>query len=172
MYKKLCVFLLIAAMLLVMPACGKHKQEGDALKQSETIAENDINLPETEKTTEETKEISTAKVVIEYSMPAGESVERAEDNEFDDSQDHTEEIKGAENSAETVSPVAIEKEDCGCGYSNYAKMSPAEQEEYMNSFATPLDFIEWSKNALAEHEAHDTTIQASGGDLDISDYIK
>lgn len=170
MYKRISIFLLIAAMLIAMAACGKQKEQSDAQKPSETVASTEKTKPsETENAAEETK---ATEVMIEYSMPEGEGVESVEEFVGGEDQDVSEETQEAAKPAEMVPPVVFEKEECNCEYSNYLKMSPAEQEEYMNTFASPLDFIEWSKNALAEHEAHDTTVQASGGDLDLSDYIK
>ena len=135
-----------------------------------STAAEETTVIEIEAATEEMKKIVETVPMIEYSLPEGEGVESADTFVEDkDSEKVTQEI---ENPTETIPPVVIEKEDCGCEYSAYAKMSPAEQEAYMNTFASPLDFIEWSKKALAEHEAHDTSIQASGGDLDLSDYIK
>lgn len=173
MYKKMIVYLLITATMIIMPACGKQKaQDNVSIPEVTTAVTEQKETSETEGTPEETKAIIETREVIEYTMPAGESVERSEDEEQEDAQDRTEETQGSVKPTETIPPVVNEKEDCGCEYSAYAKMSPAEQEAYMNTFASPLDFIEWSKKALAEHEAHDTSIQASGGDLDLSDYIK
>lgn len=59
-----------------------------------------------------------------------------------------------------------------CDYEEYLALSPAEQEAYMRTFSNPMDFIEWSKKAEAEHNAHDDTIIVEGGNLDIGDYMK
>lgn len=171
MYKKIGVCFLIIAMLIVVSACGKQQVQNDAVKPNETTTSNkETTAPNEEKTIEETEETVPTELMIEYSMPEGEDVEFIKENEED--QNSAEETQGITKPLETVPPIVVEKEECNCEYSKYLNMSPAEQEAYMNTFASPLDFIEWSKNALAEHEAHDTTVQASGGDLDLSDYIK
>lgn len=169
MRRLLGVLFLIACMLFQLSACGKQEKTIVTKEQAttsaaiaETTAAEETTVPE------ETKKIVETVPMIEYSLPEGEGVESAE-NFAEESEKETQE---AVKPDETVPPIVIEKEDCGCDYSYYAKMSPAEQEAYMNTFDSPLDFIEWSKKALAEHEAHDTTIQASGGDLDLGDYIK
>lgn len=59
-----------------------------------------------------------------------------------------------------------------CAYGAYMKMSAAEQQAYMNTFSSPLAFVDWCKRAEAEHKAHDDTIIVEGGDLDVGDYIE
>ena len=41
----------------------------------------------------------------------------------------------------------------------------------MESFASPLEFIQWSRTAEAEHKEHDSSVEVEGGDLDIGDFI-
>ena len=60
---------------------------------------------------------------------------------------------------------------CGCEYERYMSMSAEAQEAYMNSFPSPLDFINWCQNAEAEHAGHNTVTNVTGGDLDISDFV-
>jgi len=58
-----------------------------------------------------------------------------------------------------------------CEYGSYLSLSAAEQEEFMNQFASAMDFISWSKSAQAEHDAH-TVIESIEGDvIDISQFI-
>lgn len=59
-----------------------------------------------------------------------------------------------------------------CEYDKYLSMSPAEQEAYMSTFSNPLEFIQWSQDAEAEHKAHDDTINIEGGDLNIGDFME
>ncbi len=64
----------------------------------------------------------------------------------------------------------VQESEC-CEYAVYLNKSPHEQQEYMNTFNSPMAFIEWCKKVEAEHSAHVTMIEVSGSELDISDYI-
>ena len=61
---------------------------------------------------------------------------------------------------------------CGCEYENYLSMSAADQEAFMNSFSSVLDFITWSQSAQAEHNTHSTTTNVVGGILDIGEFME
>lgn len=77
-----------------------------------------------------------------------------------------------EGKAETAAPTeAAASESCGCAYEAFLAMSGAEQEAYMNTFPSPLDFIAWCKEAEAEHASHTNVITVTGNELDLSDYI-
>lgn len=71
----------------------------------------------------------------------------------------------------TATPSEGETEYC-CEYDAYLAMSAADQETYMNSFSSVMEFIAWSKTALNEHEEHKEKIEVEGGDLNIGDFIR
>ena len=185
--KKIVVLLMAVFLLITVCGCQKNVEPTAATENTEEATESS-----TVATTEETE------TVIEYSLPEGEGVESVED--FSDPVSTEKEVDATEaadvstekkayateatevatepteqNASEEMEKPAeegLKVETCNCEYYKYLQMSPAEQEAYMESFNTPMAFIEWSKTAMAEHEAHDTTLQASGGDLDIGDYIQ
>ena len=58
-----------------------------------------------------------------------------------------------------------------CEYGAYLAMSSEEQETYMNSFETTMDFIAWSQSASAVHQEHVISADEAGAVLDISQFI-
>ena len=41
----------------------------------------------------------------------------------------------------------------------------------MDSFDSPMAFIDWCRAAEKEHEGHNTAIEVEGGDLNVGDFI-
>ena len=64
-------------------------------------------------------------------------------------------------------------EDSGycCQYAEYLTWSASAQQSFMNTFASPLDYIEWCRAGEAAHADHDTSIKVEGGDLNVGDFI-
>ena len=73
-------------------------------------------------------------------------------------------------STQATEPTEQEKKPC-CDYAVYLALSPADQQTFMNSFANPMDFIQWSRNGEAAHKEHDETITGEGDEFDISDIL-
>lgn len=177
MNKKITVLMIGAAMLLTMISCGnKTDPTAVTVKATEVSSEvEETSAPEIATETEET---------IDYSLPEGEEVVSVDEmkaegiinkQEFDAEMTDDKEENNTDESEikdSTVSEIPYQDQGCGCEYEAYLALSGEEQQEYMNTFATPMDFIEWCKAKQAEHESHDTSIIASGGDLDLSDFIK
>lgn len=183
MNKRLIALICICAFLFALSSCGR-KQEGE-VKLNETT----VGQVETEETNVET----TVALSTMYTHPDGEGIEFVGEPDedaivYDDSQEANQVIENTQSEqknnaestpnvgnqgSETVPPSAgvTENASCGCEYEAYLAMSAAEQEAYMDSFASPKDFISWSRNAEAEHAAHNTVTNVTGGDLDIGDFI-
>lgn len=169
MIKKLFSVIMICVLLMTVAACGK-KSNNDPV--SVTVATEATKATEQMVTQEETKAATLPTLSANFELPEGESVESWDIPNEGNEVEAPEEDQSEQDVEETV-PVEVSKNDgCGCAYAEYLAKSPAEQEAYMNTFASPIDFIEWSKAAEAEHSSHVTVIEASGSELNIGDYIK
>ena len=88
----------------------------------------------------------------------------------------TEPAQPVETTSPTVpeqQPTQPSKPDNGicCKYAEYMAMAPAQQQEYMMSFASADAFVEWIKGAQAEHDAHAEENVVVGGEINIGDYM-
>lgn len=176
-------FILTLVLLLAMTGCkrnnvnisteGKHKEQFTEVNNiEETFATVESKKEETEK--EEAKKEETKPVIIaEFDVPEGEGVGSI-DGLNTEVPEETNSIEENEKNTEATTPAEVEEQDqgCGCAYAEYLAKSPAEQEDYMHTFASPVEFIAWCKTAEAEHSSHVTVIEASGSELNIGDYIK
>ena len=41
----------------------------------------------------------------------------------------------------------------------------------MNTFSSPLKFVEWCREMEMKHKEHDDSIDVEGGDVDVGDYM-
>lgn len=182
MKKKLFPALMICVVLMAV-ACGKKTDT-----ESVTSMQPPKNAPVVEQEAENpvTTETIFPTIGVNPDLPKGESDE--DWDEITASQSNTAEQDYTTNESEdTIAPTAgktesateattpvetpTNNEGCGCAYANYLQLSPAQQQEYMGTFSSPMAFIEWCKAAEAEHASHVTIIEASGDVLDIGDYI-
>lgn len=174
-------YLLILVLVIVLTGCGKKQED---IVTSEMVTESVIIEEKDSKETMQTEAAVIATIEVEtLELPSGEGTGTIEDIPLESDNDKTDQkdmnaIEGpesgnADKTEETI-PVEVEvnSEGCDCAYAEYLAKSPAEQQDYMNTFASPMDFIAWCKTAEVEHSSHTTVIEASGGDLDLSDYIK
>lgn len=194
-------YVLALVLVVILTGCGKKQDdqtsstkntengtvletyESEEIKEATlaTIEVANVELPEGE---------GTGNVPEIYEEPddaesVQENVTKQNDPESEMDQEHATQpsVPAVEPSTETTAPtvestieptvpaVEPDKQGCGCEYAKYLAMSPAEQEAYMESFSSPMAFIEWSKAAEAEHSTHVTVIEASGEELDISQFI-
>lgn len=175
MKRKVC--LLILVLVIVLAACGKKQDNPITSEQDvESVVIEETNAPETLQT--EAAVVATI-AVEQVELPSGEGTGTIDEISFESDEDRKgiDAIESVVDSNEqNVGPTApaeeIKNEGCGCVYAEYLAKSPAEQEDYMNTFASPIDFITWCKTAEAEHSSHVTVIEASGSELNIGDYIK
>ena len=197
MNRKLWICVLALALLCLFAGCREDQADVPAVETTEPTVEEATLPDETTLPEEETLNLPEGEGVesidevtqdVENTQPA-ETSPAAQEKPTDPAQKPTEAPAetepGQTQSPETTpdsqptQPSVTEEPttppatstSCGCEYQKYMSMSAADQEAYMNSFGSPLAFVEWIKQAQAEHEAHDTTIKVEGGDLDIGDYI-
>lgn len=201
MYRKIALLLLTAILAIQFEACGiKNKTlkttgetteiisvtetvvattepiipEGEGVGEIPGIAEETIwpNIPEESApksdTPEPTKPNTTTSKPTEQETIKPTATEPtmpdfAEVTKPEETPEHTEALKPTE--------PPVSSSPC-CEYDKYLSMSPAEQEAYMRTFSNPLEFIQWSQDAEAEHKAHDDTIVVEGGDLNIGDFME
>ena len=163
----------ILAIALLISGCGKREENAvpTVSEEMETL----VNIP--------------TEVVIEGPgfglMPeADDSQEDSADNStegLDPTEESTNEVTEPETSpseAPTEPPetkptepdTGTDKKYC-CDYSAYMSKSPAEQEAYMKTFSSPMDFVVWCQNAEAVHNAHNSSIEVEGGNINIGDYM-
>ena len=181
MNKKILLLVPVIVLVLVLFAfCGKTN---DAVVDP-TIAPGTENVTATDPS-------EIVETVSKETVPATEAVEESEPEATTAEKDKTsggfgtgsadEPIdapnKGSSNEQQTTptSPEASLKpekpQSCGCEYERYLSMSAADQQAYMNSFASMEEFISWSKSAAAAHDGHNTGVTVEGGNLNIGDYI-
>lgn len=183
------IIILVLA-LIMLSSCGKKTQENASnnLQKNETVGSTQETKKQEQVEIEEATKPTLPVLEFEYSIPEGEgagSVAKLPDQSTssDDSQGsaETEPVSGntVPNEGEKLDqpdpsiPVqgTVVIESCDCDYKKYIEMSPVDQEAFMETFVTVKDFINWCKIAEEEHKAHQTTINVTGGDLDISAYI-
>ena len=173
MNKKILIGVLVVVLALILAFCAIPRHDSTEPTQGST---EPISAPTAEPTVAPT----------EYTLPKGEGVEEIPD-EISESTNPTESpaqpTEGKDNPAETTAPTEpaettapTEPDDsgseyCNCAYAQYLAMSPAGQQAYMDSFDSPMAFIEWCRAAEKEHNDHDTSIKVEGGDLDVGDFI-
>lgn len=105
-------------------------------------------------------------------------VKESADNEKNVNEEETIEEKSQDPTSETITEaeddlkeIHPETKIC-CEYMDYLNKSPVEQQNYVDTFSSPMAFIEWCKAAEAEHKNHQTVIEAIGGELNIGDIIQ
>lgn len=166
--------------LLALTACGKKQdkvtettvslESQTEATEKETLPYGVVDLDEIEALMETFEDETTAPAETTANT-SGKSDTSKQDTSKPDST-KTETTAPAESKAETTAPTeAPASESCGCAYEAFLAMSGAEQEAYMNTFPSPLDFIAWCKEAEAEHASHTNVITVTGNELDLSDYI-
>jgi hypothetical protein len=58
-----------------------------------------------------------------------------------------------------------------CQYFVYLSLSPADQQTFMGTFGSTMEFVEWCRKGEVAHKEHDDTITSEGDELDISDIL-
>lgn len=179
MNKKKLALLLVFIMVALM-GCGK--------KDEEVLAESPAS--ETEATVSETATETTPGLEdsIFDTEPEGTDQEVTEPEETDgeqpDNQDDS--VTPPEDDPATTPPATDPTkqpgstddettDDSAAGqlsdYEKFQDMSPAEQQEYMESFEDIDAFFEWYNKAKEEHEAANPPIDAGDGNVDMGDII-
>lgn len=192
MKKRILSIVLICALIVVVSACKKNvenvpaaegqKQESMVSKATETQDATETEKPETQDSIKTEEPETLPPITEEFVLPEGEAVEDSEDGEWIINTEQESQENNAipdvpaestpQNEIPTENPEPTpENEGCGCEYARYLNLSSAEQEAYMGTFSSTMAFIEWCKTAEAEHASHVTVIVASGGELDIGNYI-
>ena len=198
MNKKFWICLLAVAMLLALAGCREDQVDAPAADVTEPVVVETTVPEETTEPEEETIPLPEGEGVESIDKLPGGEENVSENTKPQDSTKPTEakpseskpsEAPDATEPAQTETQPAQPEEptappateaptappatstSCGCAYQQFLNMSAVEQEAYMNSFESPLAFIEWAKQAKIEHEAHDTSIKVEGGDLNIGDFI-
>ena len=178
MNRKIAKLLALLLALLALTACGKKQdmvtETTDSL-ENQTEETNPVGVGTLE---EAIKWMEAMGAESETTAPAettantsGKSDSPKQDTSKADST-KAETTPPTESKNETSAPTeAPASESCGCAYEAFLAMSGAEQEAYMNTFPSPLDFIAWCKEAEAEHASHTNVITVTGNELDLSDYI-
>lgn len=180
--------LMILLLLISLEGCKKNHEEPliteptdintEIVEDIERVTEPRATLPQLEVSLPEGVEdapletMATAQSnqqTLEENTPiANQGMDKNADTVSDKSS--TETTNPNEVTIEETSPEKL-AESCGCDYAKYLALSAEAQEAYMDSFASPKDFINWCRNAEAEHATHDNRTVVEGGILDIGDYI-
>lgn len=166
--------------LFALTACGKKQdkviettasQEGQTeATEKETLPYGVVDLDEIEALMETFEDETTAPAETTANTSGKSDTSKQDTSKPDSTKAET--TAPTESKAETTAPTeAPASESCGCAYEAFLAMSGAEQEAYMNTFPSPLDFIAWCKEAEAEHASHTNVITVTGNELDLSDYI-
>lgn len=158
----ICIVCIIA--ILAITGCKKADvvTENSMGTESETtIAPTSYSDPDVGESDEEG--IDNAETTV--SMKATEEVSNETNTEETEETEETSEIP------ETTVPVINEGTSICCQYAAYLLMSPEEQQAYMESYDSMMDFITWAQQAEAEHTIHNDDIVVEGGDINIGDYI-
>ena len=176
-------FALLMAFLM-LAGCNKNEQTEEPTESSVTVQsqettntvyldpyvgdsdEDGISSDDTEATSVTTDETISATETTENNQETESTTEPTTEPTTDPSTEPT-----TDNTPETTKPSESGSGGSCCKYSEYVKMSPAEQQAYMESFASPMDFIAWAQQAEEEHKAHDDSIIVEGGDVNLGDYI-
>lgn len=192
MNKKILIGVLVVVLVLILAFCAIPRNDSTEPMQGSTepisaptaeptAAPTEYTLPAGEgfesDTTIETKPTEAP------TQPTEGKDDSAETKPVSDKGKKPEETTVPTNPAETVVPTEpaetttpTESDDggseyCNCKYAQYLAMSPAGQQSYMDSFDSPMAFIEWCRTAEKEHNNHDTSIKVEGGDLDVGDFV-
>ena len=189
MNKKISIGILVVVLALILAFCAIPRD--DATKPAEnttvpaaetaslpteaTTAPTEYTLPEGEGFEYDATEDSTATIPTESSAQPTEGKDNpAETEPVSDKGTEPAETTAPTEPAETTAPTEPDdsgSEYCNCAYAQYLAMSPASQQAYMDSFDSPMAFIDWCRAAEKEHEGHNTAIEVEGGDLNVGDFI-
>ena len=174
----------LLVVLFMMAGCNKSEKvetptDTGAVVQPETTVETTYVDPyvvedDSEELPDDTVETTVERA--EETIAATESTVETEANtEPTTETEETTSTQPTENenvTPETTSPSGGGNNGICCKYVEYQRMSPADQQAYMETFASPADFIVWIQQAEAAHNTHDGSIIVEGGDVNIGDYTK
>ena len=189
MNKKILIGVLVVVLALILAFCAIPRHDSTEPTQGSTepisaptaeptVAPTEYTLPKGEGVEEIPDEISESTNPTESpAQPTEGKDDPAETEPVSDEETEpvettapTEPTEPAETTAPTE-PDDSGSEYCNCAYAQYLAMSPSGQQAYMDSFDSPMAFIEWCRAAEKEHNDHDTSIKVEGGDLDVGDFI-
>lgn len=178
------VLIVVLALFLAFYAIPRHDSTEPTQGSTEpisaptaapTVAPTAYTLPKGEGVEEIPDEISESTNPTESpAQPTEGRDDPAETEPVSDKETEPAETTAPTEPAETTAPTEPDdsgSEYCNCAYAQYLAMSPAGQQAYMDSFDSPMAFIEWCRAAEKEHNDHDTSIKVEGGDLDVGDFI-
>ena len=198
MNKKFLIGILVVVLALILAFCAIPRDDATKPAENTTVPAAETASMPTEATTEPTEytlpegegfeydatEDSTATIPTESpAQPTEGKDDPTETEPVSDEETEPVETTAPTEPAETTAPTEpaettapTEPEDggseyCNCAYAQYLAMSPSGQQAYMDSFDSPMAFIEWCRAAEKEHNDHDTSIKVEGGDLDVGDFI-
>lgn len=170
MNRKGIALLLVAVMLLCI-GCGKKNQGAtepaeptlntevpETLAQYETVpgtAKNEFSSDDFEEPEETEPEETEAKVT--------------EPEETEPKETEPKETESKETEPETTEPG---EDDDRVTYEEYNNMSPEDQMEFFNRFASMEDFLAWYNQAKDEYEEEHGSIDIEDGNIDLGDIVK
>lgn len=171
---------LLCALLAVMVVCAMTacRSGGEATVPSDTAAIPTETAPDGEVVEDWNVPTETETLPGELAQETTEPVQEPDGEDptaeptAPDETDPTEpdETDPAEPTTQPTQPQAGTQEPVVLSYEEYMALSPAEQQSYYETFPSLEDYIAWHNAALAEYEANQDTVVATGP-VDIGDYM-
>ena len=149
-----------------------EESDEEGFSPQETVYTTEETVPET-KPVDKNTDNGQNNATEPTTKPTDENEDPGQDNTTEPSTEPTTAPTEPENeTTEVTEPPVSEGNGICCEYAEYLKMSPSDQQAFMESFSSPMEFINWLQQAEAEHNAHDSSLILDGGNVNIGDYIK
>lgn len=167
--KRIIALLMVFVLVLCSQACKKEDQQ---FTQEEVI---------TEESTAATEYIEVTTPGVVHDPNAESNISNETEAEEDDNQEDPDvsEQEGSlkENSSESdqeenIADQFVKDPSQMTEFERYNAMSGAQQQEYMESFASIEAFFAWYNNAKAEHEALNPPVIIDGSSVDAEDLVR
>ena len=133
---------------------GKDEQLEVSQNKEDSSVENSASLSGTEKSEKNSKTESAEK--DKNTKPELESVEKLENPEKQEDKEENEQTESTEASMT---------------YESFQKLSPAEQQKYMETFADIESFFVWYNQVKSEYEKENPPIIIDGEEVDLKDLL-
>lgn len=170
-YKIMMALMLVLSLLAA--GCGAAPEPAD----NANVPSTEVSIPAVEgnETIEDVPENEGVAQRPTESTPSTEATKPTESSkptEATQPEETTAPTKPSEpdSDTETTDPANPEEKPC-CDYFVYLSLSPADQQTFMGTFGTTMEFVEWCRQGEAAHKEHEETITGEGDEFDISDIL-
>ena len=162
---KIKTLLCLAAVLLLLVACGKKAEDASAtVPTEEALMEATTETAETEASVPAVED----SIFDDETLPDTTEEATTEPTETTQPTEATEATEPQETTAPTE-PAPTTQEPVKTDYEAFQDMTSEEQQTVMNSFSSMDAFFDWYYNAKAEYEAANPPIDVGDGEIDFGD---